>query len=361
MRTIDSVLYPFALAALLGYGVTPLVIFLATKFGIIDDPAKNKHPKVIHTYPVPRAGGVAVFVALLVSALVFLPLDKHLTGILIGATLIAIVGLIDDKVNLNPYLRLVLQFAAASAPIIAGIGIAFATNPLGGVIDLSHPQISFTLWGDTKTIWVLADAFALLWIVALMNFINMGAKGIDGQLPGVAVIAALTIALLSLKFSADITQWPVILLALITAGAFFGFLPWNAYPMKILPGFGASNLAGYMLGVLSILSTAKVGTLVVVLGVPLIDTTYTIIRRVSTGKSPVWGDRGHLHHLLLDKGWSKKSVTYFYWITTGALGIIALNLNARLKLYTIGGVALFVGGLLLYLRHQNQKNGTRST
>lgn len=357
----NSVLYPFALAALVAYVVTPLVIALANKLGIVDDPAKNKHPKVIHTYPVPRAGGVAVYIALIAAALVFLPLDKHLIGILLGATLIAGVGLVDDRLNLNPYLRLGLQFVAASAPIIAGIGIAFATNPLGGLLDLSHPQISFSLFGDTKTIWVLADAFALLWIVALMNFINMGAKGIDGQLPGVAVIAALTIALLSLKFSADITQWPVLILALITAGAFFGFLPWNAYPMKILPGFGASNLAGFMLGVLSILSTAKVGTLVVVLGIPLIDTSYTIVRRILTGKSPVWGDRGHLHHLLLDKGWSKRSVTYFYWVTTATLGVIALNLNARLKLYTIGGVALFVGGLLLYLRRQNQKNATRST
>ena len=263
--------------------------------------------------------------------------------------------LFDDKYDLNPALRLVIQFIAAGIPIAAGVGIAFINNPLGGLIDLSHPQISFAILGNTHSIWVLSDIFAVVWIVFMMNMLNMGAKGIDGQLPGVVTIASITIAILSLKYSADITQWPIILLAAITAGAYFGFLPWNFYPQKIMPSYSGSTLAGYLLAVLSILSTTKVGALLVVLGVPLIDTGYTIIRRIASGKSPLWGDRGHLHHRLLDYGLSKRQVVYFYWITTAVLGFLAVNLNSSLKLYTIVGVGVFVGGLILWLTHKNQK------
>ncbi len=239
------------------------------------------------------------------------------------------------------------------APIAAGIGIAFISNPIGGgLIDLSHPQITFELLGKTRSIWILADAFALVWIVYIMNMLNMGAKGIDGQLPGVVVIAAATIAGLSLKFSADIAQWPIIVLAGVTFGAYLGFLPWNFYPQKIMPGYGGSTLAGYLLAILSILSTAKVGTLMVVLGIPLIDTGYTIVRRIISRKSPVWGDRGHLHHRLLDAGLTKPQVTLFYWLVTLILGILALNLNTASKFYTMVGVTIILGGLILWLTYR---------
>ncbi len=344
---------PLLFSLFVAYVTTPAAIKFAEKIGIIDDPKKAKHPKVIHTYPVPRGGGLPIFTALIITSMLFLPLDKHLIGILIGAGIITIMGILDDKYNLNPYLRLLIGFLAALVPIAAGIGIAFISNPFGGgIIDLSHPQITFSLLGDTRSIWIISDTFALLWIVFLMNILNMGAKGVDGQLPGVAGIAAITIGLLSLKFSADITQWPVIILAAITAGAYFGFLPWNMYPQKIMPGYGGSTLAGYLLALLAILSTAKVGALIVVLGVPLIDTGYTIIRRVLSGKSPVWGDVGHLHHRLLALGVSKRKVAMFYWLITGILGIAAINLNTAFKFYTMVGVAVFVGGLLLWLTYR---------
>jgi UDP-GlcNAc:undecaprenyl-phosphate GlcNAc-1-phosphate transferase len=352
MPTIIALfLLPLVFSLFVAYATTPAAIRLAAKIGIIDDPKKTKHPKVIHTYPVPRGGGLPIFTALVVSSLLFLPLDKHLIGILIGAGIICAMGTFDDKYNLNPYLRLVLGLLAAAAPIAAGIGIAFVQIPFLGIINLSQPQIHFDLLGP-HSVWVFSDLFALFWIVFLMNMVNMGAKGVDGQLPGVAGIAALTIGLLSLGFSADITQWPVIILAGITAGAYFGFLPWNMYPQKIMPGYGGSTLAGYLLAVLSILSTAKVGTLLVVLGVPLIDTGYTMIRRVASGKSPVWGDVGHLHHRLLALGWSKRKVAVFYWLITGVLGILALNLNASFKFYTMVGVAVALGGALLWLTYR---------
>ena len=260
-------LLPFTVTLLISFVATYGTIKLMWKLKIIDDPKKNKHPKVIHKYPTPRGGGLSIFLAAVAGAIVFLPIDRHLIGILSGATLITAIGLIDDKYNLSPYLRLGGQFLAASFPIAAGIGIAYTTNPLGGVINFPH--------------WLISDIFALLWIVGLMNFVNMGAKGVDGQMTGVVIIASLTIAALSYKFSADITEWPVIILAAIVTGAFAGFLPWHIYPQKIMPSFSGSNLAGYFLGILAILTTTKVGTLTLVLGIPIIDTSYTIIRRVS--------------------------------------------------------------------------------
>lgn len=334
------------------YLATPLVIKLAKKLDIIDDPKKSKHPKVIHTYPVPRMGGLAIFVAIFIASIIFLPFDKHLKGILAGAVVLTIMGILDDKYDINPYLRLGISLFAAGLPIIAGIGISFISSPIGGMIDLSHPQIAFNLFGETRTIWIISDIFALFWIVFMMNALNMGAKGIDGQLPGVAAIAAITIAALSLKFSADITQWPVIILATITAGAFLGFLPWNFYPQKIMPGYSGSILAGYLLAILSILSTTKVGTLIVVLGIPLVDTGYTMVRRIMAGRSPVWGDRKHLHQRLLDAGLSKKQVVYLYWVSTAILGFLALYLNTSTKFYTIIGVAILIGGLLLWLTYR---------
>jgi len=307
---------------------------------------------VIHTYPTPRGGGIPIFIALVIASLIFLPIDKHLIGILLGATILVVMGTFDDRYNLNPYLRLVLGFLAAAMPIAAGIGISFISNPMGGIIDLSRPQIVFNLFGSVHSIWLLSDLFAIFWITFLMNVVNMGAKGVDGQLSGVTVVSALTIAFMSLKFSADIAQWPVIILAAITAGAYLGFLPWHVFPQKIMPGYGGSTLAGYLLAVLSILSTTKVGILLVVLGVPLIDTAYSVIRRIAAGKSPVWGDRGHLHHKLLDLGFSKKQVAILYWVVTAILGVLALNLNTKLKIYTIIGIAVLLGGLIIWITSQ---------
>ncbi len=349
-------LLPWFFAGVFSFLATPFVIKLANKFGLIDDPKRSNHPKVIHTYPTPRGGGIAIFIGILLASFIFLPIDKHVTGILIGASILVITGLIDDKYNLNPYLRLVIGLIAAAIPVAFGIGISFVSNPFGGIIDLSQPQINFSLFGAPHSIWLLSDLFAIFWVTFLMNIVNMGAKGVDGQLSGVTVISALTIALLSLKFSADITQWPVIILAAITAGAYFGFLPWHVYPQKIMPGYGGSTLAGYLLAVLSILSTTKVGALMVVLGVPLIDTGYTIIRRVLSGKSPVWGDTGHLHHRLLAIGFTKTQVTLFYWAITALLGILALHLNTTTKIYTMVGVTMALGGLILFLsRKQNSQ------
>lgn len=343
-------IFPALISASLTFIFTFFVIRFAKKLKIVDDPKGKKHPKVIHTYPTPRGGGVAIFLGITITGLMFLPLDKHLLGIFSGALILALVGFFDDRRDLNPYLRLALGFLAATLPIAAGIGIAFISNPFGGgTIDLSQPRLSFELFGEIRTIWIFSDLFALFWIVFLMNMLNMGAKGVDGQLPGVVVVAAATIAALSLSFSADVTQWPLILLASVVGGAFLGFLPWNFYPQKIMPGYGGAILAGYFLAILSILATTKVGALIVILAVPLIDTGYTIVRRVLSGKSPVWGDTGHLHHRLLALGWGKRRVAVFYWGITLVLGVLSLNLNTAFKFYTMVGISLALGGLIIWL------------
>jgi len=203
---------------------------------------------------------------------------------------------------------------------------------------------------------ILADLFALLWIVWCMNFLNWS-KGVDGQLPGIVVVAGLTIGILSLKFSADITQWPVITLALITAGAYLGFLYWNFYPQKIMPGYSGGALAGYLLAVLTILSTTKVGTGMMVLAIPFIDAAYTIARRIKTGRSPVWADAGHLHHRLMALGWGKRRIAIFYWLITVFFGFLALTLNPQAKFYTICLIAVIFGGILLWLNYFSSSLG----
>ncbi len=219
-----SILLPLLVSAIISLLSAYPAIRFAKKFNLIDDPKTNHHPKVIHQHPTPRGGGLAIFASILISSLVFIPLDPHLFAILLGASILVITGLIDDKYNLNPYYRLAIQFFAASIPIISGIGISFVTSPFGqGIIDLSNPQVSFQFLGETRSIWFISDLFALIWIVVIINFLNMGAKGVDGQLTGVVAIAAATIAALSLRFSADITEWPVIVLALITTGSSWVF------------------------------------------------------------------------------------------------------------------------------------------
>lgn len=342
------IVLPAVIAAFIAFVATPVLIKLAPRLRIIDDPAKRRHPASLHTKPVPRGGGIPLFLAILVVSLLFLPLEQRLAGILLGAAVVVIIGFLDDRRDINPYTRLVAQFAAAGLVVLSGIGIAFLSNPLGGIVDLSQPRIVFEFLGEQRDIWVLSVIFGFLWIVGIMNAVSWS-SGVDGQLSGFTAIAALVIAILSLQFSADITQWPVTILAAGTFGAFLGFLPWHIYPQKIMPGFGGATLAGFMLAVLSLLTTTKVGTLLVVLAIPVADAAYSIVRRILAGKSPVWGDRKHLHHRLLDLGWTKPKVAYFYWLATAILGFLALNLRAVGKFYTIIGVVLAVGGILAWL------------
>jgi UDP-GlcNAc:undecaprenyl-phosphate GlcNAc-1-phosphate transferase len=342
-------LFPSFVSFFICFTLTPVVIKFAATLGILDNPKVRSHPAKLHSAPVPRGGGISLYVAILVASLLFIPVDQRLVGILLGGAVIVFVGFLDDRRDINPYGRLVSQLFAAALVVLSGIGIAFISSPFGvGIIDLSHPQIEFFFLGEMRHIWILSALFATIWIIGLMNAVSWS-SGVDGQLSGFVAISAMVIAILSLRFSADITQWPITILASIVFGAFLGFLPWHVYPQKIMPGFGGATLAGFMLAVLSVLATAKVGTLLLLLAIPVVDAFYILTRRVLSGRSPVWGDRGHLHHRLLDAGWSKSQVAMFYWAGTGLLGILAFYLNATQKFYTMIGIGLLVGGFILVL------------
>jgi UDP-GlcNAc:undecaprenyl-phosphate GlcNAc-1-phosphate transferase len=317
--------------------------------GWVEDPTKMKHPKVVHKYPVPRGGGIVIFAAVLVSTLLFIPIDKHILGILGGALVLMVLGFIDDISDLKPIPRLGVQILSALIAIGSGIGIAYITNPLGGIIPLDQPQIAFTLWGSLHTIWILSDLLALVWIVWCMNIVNFS-KGLDGQMPGYVVISSLVIALLSLRFTGDPSQLAVTNLSLIVGGAYLGFLFFNFYPQKIMSGFGASTQAGFFLAILSILSGAKLATAVLVLAVPMIDAGFVIVSRILEKRSPFMGDRTHLHHKLMDLGWGKRRIAVFYWIATALLGLLALQLNSEQKLFTIVAATSVVLGFLIWFR-----------
>lgn len=338
---------PFLLALLISLAVTPLTILLFRKMGWMIDPKKTPHPAHIHKVPVPKGGGIPIFFAVAVTVMLLLKPDNHLLAIGLAGLLTVAVGLIDDIKGSNPYARLGMNFLATLIIVGSGIGIAYISNPLGGVIDLSWPRLGFYLFGSFHQIWILADIFALLWIPSLMNAINWS-SGVDGQISGVITIAAVVLGLISLSYSADITQWPVATLAFATAGAFAGLTVFHFYPQKIMPGYSATSLAGLLLGVISILATAKVGALIIVLGIPLIDFLYIVIKRIISGKSPVWGDKSHLHHKLLAMGWGKRRVALFYWMAAVVLGVAALSFEARTKLLIMIGLVILMTVFVLW-------------
>jgi UDP-GlcNAc:undecaprenyl-phosphate/decaprenyl-phosphate GlcNAc-1-phosphate transferase len=314
---------------------------------------EKKTGNVTASRSVPRGGGIPIFLAILVT-LFFLPLDKHLGGILLGGLLSLTVGVWDDIVDISPLPRLLSNFLAAGIVVGSGIGIAVLSNPLGGTINLAQPQIAFELLGETRTIWILADLLAVAWIVWCMNSVGW-ATGVEGQLPGFAAISAVVIGLLALRFSQDITQWPVIILSFGLAGAYLGFLPHNFYPQKIMPGYSGKSLAGYFLAVLAILSGAKLATVILVLGIPMIDGIWAIIRRLYYKKALWKGDAGHFHHHLLRAGWGRRRISVFYWLVSLGLGILALSLNSQQKPWAFLLVGIGFGALIWSLKRKNGK------
>ncbi len=346
----------FFLAFLLAMAITPCVILLYKKFGWLENPADHKHVKVTHKKPLPRGGGLVIFFAVSLASIFFLHLNTYLFGILAGAFLLTVVGFLDDIFDIHPIIRLVAGVVASLIVVGSGIGIPYVTNPFGpGVIHLDQPQLSFFLFGAVHHIWILADVLAIFFIIWNMNIVNWS-KGLDGQMPGFVAIALIFVGLLSTKFLDDPSQFNTANLAFLVAGAFAGFLLWNFYPQKIMAGYGAVSLAGYFLAVLSILSGAKIATTVMVLAIPTADAIFTISRRLIAGKSPLWGDRGHLHHKLMDVlGWGRRRIAIFYWGTTFIMGLLSLYLNTVSKIATIGLAWILVFGFLIWAKLQSVK------
>ena len=318
---------PAAISFLITILAIPPTIKFAKKFNLMD---QNR--------PVPRAGGLAVFLALFFTILFFTPLQTTTLGILGGLIILVFIGILDDKYqNLSPYLRLISQFLAAAVLVSSGVGINFITNPLGGIIHLD-------------TIKFLPSVLAMVWIVWVMNMINWS-KGVDGQMPGIVTVSAIILGLLSLKLNIlqDLSQDSVVRLSFITAASSFALLIFNWHPAKIFPGFSGSGVLGFMIAVLAILSGAKLATALLVLLIPATDFAYTFIRRILQGKSPVWGDRGHLHHKLLEAGFSHQQISLFYIFGSVILGAAALLLPSQGKLFAASLVAAIILGIILWL------------
>jgi len=345
----------FLIAALMSFVATPLVIWAAKKFRVLDFPWRP-HPSILHKEPIPRAGGAATFIAIVATYLIFISrgsgiaFDKHIVGILLAGLLVVVIGILDDKYDLNPYFRLLTNVLAAGFIVASGIGITWFTNPFGGqvrldeiILHFNFPTIlPFHFFAGLHSIVLLADIFAFIWIVWVMNALNWS-SGVDGQLSGIATIGLVALGVASNRYlSTDPSQVAVVTLAFVAAGSYLGFLPWSFYPQKIMPGYGGATLAGMVLASLSILAGAKLATTLLLLIVPLVDGVWAIVRRLARGRSPVWGDKEHLHHQLLAIGWSKRQVVIFYYILGAGFAYLALTLGHRGRFF-----AILVGGVII--------------
>lgn len=305
----------FIIAIAIAYLVTPLVIKLATKVGAIDIPKDNRR---VHKVPIPRLGGLAIFAGFLVAVLSTIRLDSKLIGILIGATIIVVMGYFDDKNPLRAKTKLLIQLLAAAVVVYSGVRIEFISKPLPFIFNYEN---------DYFILKSLSYPVTIIWIVGVTNAINL-VDGLDGLAAGVSVISALTLAVVGFSLGQDSAA----ILAIILAGSTLGFLPYNFNPAKIFMGDTGSLFLGYTLAVISVLgalkSTAALSILVPVLaiGFPIFDTVMAIIRRTLKGKSFMEADKGHLHHKLLDKGLTQKQAVLTLYSISAILGFGAIAL-----------------------------------
>jgi len=330
---------PLLVGFFFSLGLTPLAIRLGKRFRLIDRP----HGPYIDVRPLVRLGGVAIFVSFALTALIFLPLDKHLTALLLGGLWLAVVGTIDDFLDLSPLVLGITHLVAALILVSGGLGTDFISNPLsflGGppIFRLDFWKIPLNIGGVTYNLTLLADLLTLVWVFALINIVDW-LDGLDGLASGVGVIAAIVILGISLKFHTPTTA----VLSLALGGVLLGFLTFNFAPAKILLGSGG-YLLGFFLAVLGIYSGGKIATAILVLALPVLDTLLVLGGRLRRGQPLHWGDKTHLHHRLLEKGLSVRQVVLLEWGLCGLLGAAAVLLTGGQKLLAI--VTVFVGGFL---------------
>jgi len=355
----NLIFLPFIVAFLSTAMITPVSVIFLKKLKIIDDPKTRKHPAVIHTKPIPRGGGIPLFLGTLLAGIFFLPINQITIAIYLAAFISLFVGVLDDKFDISPYIRFIVNILCAVIVVAAGVSVNFITNPLGGILYLNELRLPIELLGFGMVI-TLAHVVAVLWIVWVMNMLNWS-KGVDGQMPGIVAISAIFIGILSLRFGTgdNLTQTTTSL-SFIISGAAIGFLIYNFHPAKIFPGYGATAIY-LLLAVVSILSSAKLATAILVMGVPLADGAFTIGRRILTGHSPFWHDKKHLHHLLLSSGLGQRRIALFYWTISAIFGSLSLVLSSRGKIFAIIMLVIIVGGTLLFLNYLiRKKNGTQS-
>jgi len=331
-----SYILVFLLSGLISLGVTPLILLLARKFGVMDRPGERK----VHRRLVPSWGGLAIYLAFSGSiALIFLfhgafrlvlrshhfPVQKYLVGIFLGATIITILGLIDDKRGLKPTLKLLGQITAALVLLWYGIRIAGINNPFG------KTYLEFSLY--------ISFLITILWTVTFINSINL-IDGLDGLAAGIVVIASLTFFVITLfqideQSNVAITNRLelVAIMAMALVGSTGGFLLYNFHPARIFMGDTGSMFLGFILGAITVMGTLKtvaaIALLVpiMVIGLPLLDTFLAVLRRLKRRKPLLQADREHLHHRLLDYGWGQKRTVLLMYGISGVLALGAILLT----------------------------------
>jgi UDP-GlcNAc:undecaprenyl-phosphate GlcNAc-1-phosphate transferase len=356
MINLSSIVFlPLIISFLITVFITPICIYFIKKYKIVDDPKLHKHPAIIHKTPIPRGGGIPLFLGVLLACLIFIPMTKILIAVLFAGFIALAIGILDDKYDISPYIRFLANIICAVIVVYFGANIPFITNPFGGILFLDKLNLPFL---TNLNFSLISEGVAVIWIVWVMNMLNWS-KGVDGQMPGIVAISAITIGVLSLRFSPlDLEIANVATLSFIIAGASLGFLIFNFYPAKIFPGYGATAIYLF-LSVVSILSGAKLATAILVMGVPLTDGAITILRRILSGKSPFWHDKKHLHHLLLSLGFGQRRIALFYWIISAIFGSLSLVLSSKGKLFAIIMLIIIAGGGILFLQVLTKKTNDK--
>ena len=350
-RQVLFMIFAFIVSFAFTFATTPLVRRFAFKIGAIDIPKDNRR---MHKKPTPRIGGLAIIFGFTVATLCFAQPSRQLYGTLAGAAIIAVMGVIDDCKNLPAKLKFVIQIIAALVVVFAGdIKIDVFTNP------------NFL---SDNPYWVLPEwlsvTLTVIWIVFITNAVNF-IDGLDGLAAGVSATMSISLVFISIR----VGEYSIAILGIALMGSCFGFLPFNFNPAKIFMGDTGSTFLGFMLATLSIQGVFKSYAVIsfavplLILGLPLFDALFAMIRRILRGQSPMTADRGHLHHRLVDMGFSQKQTVFILYAISGVLGITAVLLAEsgvlRALLLVICVLILLLIGSMLgknsYV-HQHQDN-----
>lgn len=304
----------FVVAFAFSFAATPISYRLAFKIGAVDVP---KDTRRMHKKPIPRLGGVAIVFGFMVAICCFGRMTRELTAILVGAAIIFVMGIVDDCKNLDAKFKFVIQIIAALVVMVGGnIRITVFTNPN---IFSDNPYLVLPLW--------LSVIATIGWIVFITNAVNF-IDGLDGLAAGVSAIMSVSLVFIALR----VGEYWVAVVGLALMGACFGFLPFNFNPAKIFMGDSGSTFLGFILASLSIQGVFKSYAIIsfavplLILGLPLFDAMFAMIRRIYHGQSPMSADRGHLHHRLIDMGFSQKQTVFILYAISGVLGITAVLL-----------------------------------
>lgn len=334
-------IFAFIVSFVFSFATTPLARRLAFRIGegAVDIP---KDARRMHKKPTPRIGGLAIIFGFIVATLCFAEPSRQLLGTLLGAAIVAVMGFVDDCKNLDAKLKFVIQIIAALVVIYVGdIKINVFTNP--NVLS-DNPYWILPQW--------LSVAITVVWIVFITNAVNF-IDGLDGLAAGVSAIMSVSLVFISIR----VGEYPIAILGIALMGSCFGFLPFNFNPAKIFMGDTGSTFLGFMLATLSIQGVFKSYAVIsfavplLILGLPLFDASFAMIRRILRGESPMKADRGHLHHRLVDMGFSQKQTVFILYAISGVLGITAVLLAESgvlraLLLAICVLILLLIGGMI---------------